>query len=78
MTSERFARYGFEISGAQLHDSDRWVPYLEIRLYSHDQVDGEVIFPMQRVAKEDVFESEDEAIAEARRFAMEHVSSGEF
>jgi hypothetical protein len=78
MTSERFARYQFEMNGVQLPESGKWVPWLEIRIYSHNQVDGEVIFPMQRLAGEDVFDTEDAAIMEARRFAVEHVSSGEF
>jgi hypothetical protein len=47
-------------------------------MHSGDEADGEVIFPRQRIAEEDVFDSEDSAMAEARRFAMNHVSSGEF
>jgi hypothetical protein len=77
MTSERFCNYEFEMSAAQL-PGGKWIPYLEIRIYSDDQADGEVIFPRQRIAEEDVFDSGDAAIAEARRFAMNHVSSGEF
>jgi hypothetical protein len=77
MTSERFCNYEFEISLAQLPDG-KWVPYLEIKMHSGDEADGEVIFPRQRIAEEDVFDSEDSAMAEARRFAMNHVSSGEF
>jgi hypothetical protein len=78
MTSERFCHYQFEMSGSRLPESGKWVPYLEIKIHSVDQMDGEIIFPQQRVSGEDVFDSEDAAIAEARRFAMNHVSSGEF
>ena len=76
MTSERFCNYEFEMTAAQLAGG-KWVPYLEIR-YSDDQVGSQAIFPKQRIAEEDVFDSEDAAIAEARRFAKNHVSSGEF
>lgn len=78
MTSERFSNYRFELSGAQLPDSGKWVPYLEIRDCAESPEDGEVIFPMQRIAAEDVFDSEEAAMEEARRFAISHVSSGEF
>lgn len=77
MTSERFCHYQFEMSGTQLPDG-KWIPYLEIKLDAGEQADGEVIFPRQRIAEDDVFESEDAAIEEARRFARNHVSSGEF
>lgn len=78
MTTERFSQYQFEMSGTQLTDSGKWVPYLQIKVHSNGQENGEVIFPLQRVAEEDVFDSEEAAIDEARRFAMNHVSSGEF
>lgn len=78
MTTERFSSYQFEMSGSQQPDSGKWIPYLEIRNYSEDREEGEVIFPRQRIAGDDVFDSEDAAIDEARRFAMSHVSSGEF
>jgi hypothetical protein len=78
MTSEQFSKYRFEMSGTQLPDSGKWAPYLEIRDCSENLEAGEVIFPMQRLAAEDVFDSEEAAIAEARRFAISHVSSGEF
>jgi len=78
MTSERFSNYLFELSGSQLPDSGKWVPYLEIQDCSEDPENGEVIFPLQRIAAEDSYESEEAAIAEARRFAIAHVSSGEF
>jgi hypothetical protein len=77
-TSERFHKYRFEMSGARLVDSGKWVPYLEIKLHSDVQEDEEVIFPKQRISGEDVFDSEDAALDEARRFAIAHVSSGEF
>jgi hypothetical protein len=77
MASERFCNYEFEISAARLPDG-KWIPYLEIKIYSDDQVEEDVIFPRQRIAEEDVFNSEEAAIDEARRFAMNHVSSGEF
>lgn len=78
MTSERFSNYRFELSGTQLSDSGKWVPYLEIRDYSENPEDGEIIFPMQRIGADDVFDSEEAAVSEARRFATAHVSSGEF
>ncbi len=78
MTSERFSHYRFELSGARIPDSEKWVPYLEIRDCTNNVEDGEVIFPKQRIAMEDVFDSEEAAMAEARRFAISHVSSGEF
>lgn len=78
MTTERFCHYQFEMSGTQLTDSGKWVPYLQIKVHSDDQENEDVIFPLQRVAEEDVFDSEEAAINEARRFAMNHVSSGEF
>jgi hypothetical protein len=78
MTSERFARYRFEMSGLRLTDSGKWVPWLEIKICADDPADGEIIFPKQRIAEDDVFESEDAAVDEARRFAIAHVSSGEF
>lgn len=77
MTSERFCDYEFGMSAAPFADG-KWIPYLEIKVYSDDQADGEVIFPWQRIAEEDVFDSEDAALSEARRFAINHVSSGEF
>lgn len=76
MTSERFANYQFDMSAVQLPESGKWAPFLEIRIESGTR--DEVIFPKQRIAEEDVFDSEDAAIEEARRFAKNHVSSGEF
>lgn len=78
MTKERFSSFQFDISATRLADDGKWVPYLEIRDYSEDREAGEIIFPRQRIATEDVFDSEAEAIDEARRFALAHVSSGEF
>ncbi|MGE5622298.1 MAG: hypothetical protein ACM3WS_03980 [Bacillota bacterium] len=75
---ERYASFEFDLSADRLGDGGKWVPYLEIRDYSEDHEAGEVIFPRQRIAEEDVFESEQAAIDAARRFAMGHVSSGEF
>lgn len=78
MTTERHSSFQFEMSALPEAGSGKWVPYLEIRDYSEDSQAGEVIFPRQRIAEEDVFDSEADAIDEARRFAMAHVSSGEF
>lgn len=75
---ERFSRYRFDMSGSQLPGSGKWVPYLEIRVDANGQGDEEVIFPRQRISKDDVFDTESLAIEEARRFARAHVSSGEF
>jgi hypothetical protein len=78
MASERFSRYQFELTGAQMEDGAKWVPYVEIRIRTDQEADGPVIFPRQRIAGDEAFDSEDDAIEEARRFAMAHVSSGEF
>lgn len=78
MTTERFSKFQFDLSADQRPDSGKWVPYLEIRDYSEDANAGEVIFPRQQIAEDDVFDSEQAAIDVARRFAMAHVSSGEF
>ena len=78
MSKERFSNFEFDLSASRHADSGRWVPYLEIRDYSEDHEAGEVIFPRQPIAEDDVFDSEQAAIDEARRFAMAHVSSGEF
>lgn len=78
MTKERFSNFQFDLSAARLPVSGKWVPYLEIRDYSEEKDEGEVIFPRQRIAEEDVFDSEHDAMQEARRFAVAHVSSGEF
>jgi hypothetical protein len=78
MTIERFAHFQFDMSAAQLPDRAGWVPYLEIRICNNHEAAGDVIFPKQRISAEDVYESEQAAIEEARRFAISHVSSGEY
>lgn len=78
MSKERYASFEFDLSADRIASSGKWMPYLEIKDYSEDHDAGEVIFPRQRIAEEDVFDSEQAALDEARRFAMAHVSSGEF
>lgn len=77
MTIERHSQYRFDMTGTRLADG-KWAPYLEISVCPDDRVDGQVIFPKQRISEEDEFESEEAAIREARRFAVAHVSDGEF
>jgi hypothetical protein len=77
MANEHFSNYEFEMSAAPL-EGGKWASYLEIRTHVGNGADQKVIFPRQRIAEDDMFDSEHDAIAEARRFAMNHVSSGEF
>lgn len=78
MSKERFSNFEFDLSAVRHAGDGRWIPYLEIRDCSEDQDVGAVIFPKQRIAEDEAFESEQAALDEARRFAMVHVSSGEF
>jgi hypothetical protein len=78
MTTERFANFRFDMSANRAAENGMWIPFLEI-IEKHSNDDDEtVIFPKQRIGLDEVFASESDAIAEARRFAVEHVSSGEF
>ena len=78
MSHEQFSRYDFDLSAAQADTDGKWIAFLEIGLRGGHDADTEIIFPKQRIGPDELFDTEQAALEEARRFARAHVSSGEF
>jgi hypothetical protein len=75
MHTEVLGHYQVELSARQIIDHGGWAAFATI----HEVPAGDnsaAIFPMQRVVGETVFESEEAAIAGARRVALAFLRSG--
>lgn len=73
MPTEHIGHYEVEYSGVQLAESTEWVPHVAIFAPSPNPMHRNSIFPEQRVLIEHTFPSQQEAEAEARRFALAKV-----
>lgn len=69
MPSEQIGRYEIEFSGVQLADGKEWVAHVAIFGPSHNPMHRNSIFPEQRVSVEHTYPNQQEAEAEARRYA---------
>ena len=70
MPSEKIGEYEIDYSGVALPDSHHWAAYLTIYGPSSNPMHREPVFPLQRVAVETVFPSEEAAQAGARDVAV--------
>ncbi len=70
MPSEQIGQYEIEYSGVQLAESTEWVPHVAIFAPSPNPMHRNSIFPEQRVSLERSFPNQQDAEAEAHRFAL--------
>ena len=70
MQTEQLGEYEIEYSGVRMTDVAGWAAYVTIYGPSPNPMHRNSIFPSQRVAVEQVFDSEAEAEAEARKVAL--------
>jgi hypothetical protein len=70
MATEQIGEYEIEYAGIKLPDVDGWAAYVTVYGPPTNPMHRNCLLPMQRVAVEQVFASEDEATAEARRAAL--------
>ena len=70
MPTEQLGDYEIDYSGVRLTDVDGWAAYVTIYGPSPNPMHRNSIVPPQRVAVEHVFETEEEAEAEAHKAAL--------
>lgn len=70
MPTEQIGEYEIEYEGVRLADVDGWAAHVTIYGPSSNPMHRNSIVPNQRVAVEQVFATEDEAQAEARKAAL--------
>jgi len=73
MPTEQIGHYEIEYSGVQLADGKEWGAHVAIFGPSHNPMHRNSILPEQRISVEQSYSSQQEAEAEARRFAVEMV-----
>lgn len=73
MATEQIGDYEIEFSGLRLVEAEGWAAWVEVFGPSPNPMHRKPVFPLQRVAVETVFGSEQEAEQEARRIAVELV-----
>lgn len=73
MPTEKIGHYEIEYSGVQLAESKEWVAHVAIFGPSPNPMHRNSILPEQRVSVEHTYPSQQEAEAEARRFAVAKV-----
>jgi hypothetical protein len=76
MKSETMGEYEIEYSGIQLPDSEDWIANLAVYAPSANPMHRNDIFPLQRVAVDVVFPTEQAAEAGAREFAIAMIEKG--
>jgi hypothetical protein len=75
MRVEILGRYRIELSARQLIENGGWTAYAAVR-GAQEEGDAQLtLLPYQRVVGDAVFESEDSALAAARRVAMAFVDT---
>lgn len=70
MSSEKIGEYEIEYSGMQIAGSEDWAAYVTIFGPSSNPMHRNSIVPTQRVSVNNVYPSENEAAAEARKIAI--------
>lgn len=70
MSSEKIGEYEIEYSGMQVVGSEDWAAYVTIFGPSSNPMHRNSIVPTQRVSVNNVFPTENEAAAEARKIAI--------
>jgi hypothetical protein len=70
MPTEQLGDYEIDYSGVKLPDADGWGAYVTVYGPSANPMHRNDIVPTQRVAVEQVFPTEAEAEAEARKAAL--------
>lgn len=75
MHTEVLGHYQVELSARQIIDHGGWAAFAAIREVPADAAQA-AVFPTQRVVDETIFESEEAAIAGARRVALAFLRSG--
>jgi len=82
MHTEMLGSYQVELSARQIIDHGGWAAYATIHEVPADDAQrgadgaGASLFPTQRLADDTVFESEEAAIAGARRVALAFLGAG--
>jgi hypothetical protein len=74
--TEQIGQYEIEYTGERLTDVDGWAAWMAIYGPSPNPMHRNDIVPRQRVAVEQVFASEEEAAAEARKAALAMLEPG--
>jgi hypothetical protein len=74
--TEQIGQYEIEYTGERLADVDGWAAYIAIYGPPTNPMHRNDIVPHQRVAVEQVFASEEEAAAEARKAALAMLEPG--
>jgi hypothetical protein len=74
--TEQIGQYEIEYTGVRLTDVEGWAAYMAIYGPSTNPMHRNDIVPNQRVAVEQVFASEEEAEAEARKAALAMLEPG--
>ena len=73
MPTEQIGHFEIEYSGVQLAEGKEWAAHVAIFGPSHNPMHRNSIFPEQRISVEHTYTTQQEAEAEARRFAMAKV-----
>ncbi|MDB5933772.1 MAG: hypothetical protein JWQ01_1116 [Massilia sp.] len=73
MATEQLGEYEIDYSGVRMTDVDGWAAYVTVYGPSPNPMHRNSIVPAQRVAVEQVFATEAEAEAEARKAAVSMV-----
>lgn len=76
MPTEQIGDYTIEFTGVRLTDVDGWAAYMAVYGPSANPMHRNDIVPNQRVAVEQVFATEEEAAAEARKAALAMLEPG--
>lgn len=73
MPSEKIGEYEIEYAGVQIAESENWAAYAAVFGPSRNPMHRNSVFSYQRVAVEQVFETEEAAAAEALKVAAEMI-----
>jgi hypothetical protein len=74
MALEKIGKYDVELSAVQVPDSSNWVPSMAIYAESANPAHRNAIFPLQRVALDCVYSSEQAALDAAREVARKMIA----
>ncbi|MDB5763197.1 MAG: hypothetical protein JWQ21_2192 [Herminiimonas sp.] len=76
MAVEHFGKYQLEFVPLELAGSGQWAPYLIIRKFDEETQDFKCVFEKQRASGDAVFNTEIEAVNEARRMGNALIEAG--
>jgi hypothetical protein len=77
MSTEQIGDYEMELTGERLADVDGWAAFVSVYGPSTNPMHRNALVPHQRVAVEQVFGTEEEALAAARTAALAMLPGGE-